>query len=596
MPTPEYCSNQLSDPLAITTEPDISGLGVLVGFLSTAYIILVIIVVYYVFGYDPTLNPFGTAEQDTLIRARPNPFDQLVLKVARWAICIDALQWQAFYKDGRLAAAFDKCAINMADIQIINGLGILITGSVLLPQKLSALHWKMIVYLGWFSCITNLSALTFLRSYLIRNPFERVWRLGSTFVLLVGLTVALIPTGHFFWVTGNLENIHDAAPSAYAICYFNTDFKETYSGLYAGKNAMILSILLLIFSYMVKLFKVHRGLGYHRLETSSVSAFAVEKCLKSAAAFQRLIGSTSFLERVASNMMVAAHFVVCIWIDIYSSMASDIFWLTVSLVWGTLKITELRAVLKGSSSFTHEDDSKWSFGQILPVLLIAGPILILVRSGREAFVPDSHAHIQANTVETGNSNSNAVEAAVMLEHDGEPHTREPGTSTEANALQLDDKETCWILHPSLFTEYYEKSQWMCWAPVICVMYTLYATIFIINLKTDPLSTITEFIFWFIFEQGAFLQYYILFCSAINTKWKHPTVHFLAWCYLGVAIYLSIISTGDGFGAGIGTDEYFIVDIPVIGTVSATLGLFLFTLAGAWLSRVARILLSLSRCV
>ncbi|OTA89087.1 hypothetical protein M434DRAFT_14781 [Hypoxylon sp. CO27-5] len=464
MPSSNYCSDQPSDPFAITAEPDISGLGVLVGFLSTAYIILAIIIVYYVVGYDPTLNPFRTTEQDTLIWTRPNPFDQLVLKVARRILCIDPLQWQAYRKDGRLAAAFDKCAINIADIQIVNGLGILITGSVLLQQRLSALHWKMIVYLGWFSCITNLSALTFLRSYLIRNPFERVWRLGSTFVLLIGLTVALIPTGHFFWVSGYLKNSLDAAPSAYAICYFNTDFKETYSGSYAGKNAMILSILLLIFSYMVKLFKVHRGFGYHRLKTSSVSAFTVEKCLKSAAVFQRLIGSTSFLERSASNMMVAAHFVVCIWIDIYSSMASDIFWLTVSLAWGTLRIAELRAVLKDASFFTHEDDSGWSFGQILPVLLIAGPILILVRAGREAFVPDSHRHIQESIVET--SNSNAVEAAVVLEHDVEPHTREPGTSTEANALHSGDQETCWILNPSQFTEYYETSQWMCWAPVV----------------------------------------------------------------------------------------------------------------------------------
>lgn len=38
-----------------------------------------------------------------------------------------------------------------------------------------------------------------------------------------------------------------------------------------------------------------------------------------------------------------------------------------------------------------QDDTTWSFGQILPVLLIAGPILILVRSGREAFVPSTYS-------------------------------------------------------------------------------------------------------------------------------------------------------------------------------------------------------------
>ncbi|KAI1413105.1 hypothetical protein F5Y13DRAFT_31127 [Hypoxylon sp. FL1857] len=591
MPSYGFCSNQPPDPLAITPDPDISGLGVLIGFLSTAYIILIIIVVYYIFGYDPALNPFGREERDTLIRTRPNPFDQLILKVARRILCINARQWQLSYKDGQLAAAFDKCAISMADIQIVNGLGILITGSVLLPQKLSALYWKMIVYLGWFSCITNLSALTFLRSYLIRNPFERAWRLGSTFVLLVGLIVALIPTGHFFWIPQDLGNIHDAAPSAYAICYFNTDFKRTssYLGSYAGKDAMILSILLLIFSYMVKLFKVCRGFGHHDLRNLSVSAFTVEKCLKSAAVFQRLIGSTSLLERTASNMMVAAHFVVCIWVDIFSSMASDIFWLIVSLAWGTLRITELSRVLQEASatSLIPNDDSTWSFGQILPVLLIAGPVLILVRSGREAFVPDSHGDIQDDTPEPNNSSSSTIEVGVGLQHDGGSYTVELRLPTEADITRSDEKEDCWMLDPSLFTQYYEESQWMCWSPVICVAYTVYAAIFILTLKTDPLEAITNFIFWFTLLQGACLQYLILFCSAINTVWKHYTVHLVVWCYLAGAIYFSILATSNNFavkGTNFSSRSFGI--LPLL-TVAATFGLFVFALVGAWLSRVVR---------
>lgn len=209
----------------------------------------------------------------------------------------------------------------MADIQIVNGLAILISGLVLLPQRLSALHWKMVVYLSWFSCTTNLSALIFLRSYLIRNPVERIWRLGSTFVLLVILTVSLIPTGHFFWRTSSQEYIEDAAPSAYAICYFNTDFKGRS---FVGKNAMLLSILLLVFSYTVRVFKLYRGFANYSPKARSLSAFLVENCLKSAALFQRMIGVSSFTERTASNMIVAAHFVVCLWIDMSTSMASDV--------------------------------------------------------------------------------------------------------------------------------------------------------------------------------------------------------------------------------------------------------------------------------
>lgn len=219
----------------------------------------------------------------------------------------------------------------MADIQILNGLAVLITGLALLPQRLSALHWKMIVYLAWFSFIANISALTFLRSYLIHHPFERVWRLGSTFVLLLILTVALVPTGHFSWDSDARyynNYIEDAAPSAYAICHFNTNFTDSRTYFYErrvqGKNSMLFSILLIVFGYTVRVFKLYRYGGHAGSESFSVSAVLVERCLKSAAMLQRLIGSASFLEIAASNMIVASHFVVCVWIDIYSSMASDV--------------------------------------------------------------------------------------------------------------------------------------------------------------------------------------------------------------------------------------------------------------------------------
>ncbi|XXH02930.1 hypothetical protein Hte_009320 [Hypoxylon texense] len=282
----------------------------------------------------------------------------------------------------------------MADIQIVNGLAILISGLVLLPQRLSALHWKMVVYLSWFSCTTNLSALIFLRSYLIRNPVERIWRLGSTFVLLVILTVSLIPTGHFFWRTGSEEHVEDAAPSAYAICYFNVDFKGKS---FVGKNAMLLSILLLVFSYAVRVFKLCRGFADHSPKARSLSAFLVENCLKSAALFQRIIGVSTLAERLASNMIVAAHFVVCLWVDITTSMASDVFWLVISITWGSAKVTELRRILDVSPA--AEADPTWSFGQILAVLLVAGPVLVLIRSAREAFIPGPQESPRASIVE-----------------------------------------------------------------------------------------------------------------------------------------------------------------------------------------------------
>ncbi|KAI5855129.1 hypothetical protein GGS23DRAFT_445354 [Durotheca rogersii] len=110
-------------------------------------------------------------------------------------------------------------ALNMSDVQIVNGLGILTAGFALLPQGLSALHWKMIAYLAWFSLATNSSALTFLRSYLVQHPFEMARRPGSIFILLVVVTVALVPTGHFWGDSRNSYLYIHPKSSSFAVVW-----------------------------------------------------------------------------------------------------------------------------------------------------------------------------------------------------------------------------------------------------------------------------------------------------------------------------------------------------------------------------------------
>ncbi|WDK16565.1 hypothetical protein CGRA01v4_07848 [Colletotrichum graminicola] len=54
----------------------------------------------------------------------------------------------------------------------------------------------MVVYIAWFSSVTHLSALTFLRAYLAKHFDGRLWRLALLSVLLILLFVAVVPTGH----------------------------------------------------------------------------------------------------------------------------------------------------------------------------------------------------------------------------------------------------------------------------------------------------------------------------------------------------------------------------------------------------------------
>ncbi|KAI2468963.1 hypothetical protein F4781DRAFT_241719 [Annulohypoxylon bovei var. microspora] len=183
---------------SVPSVSDISGLGVLLGFITPAFFLLLVVCIYYIFTYDPTLDPYRTNDNQGKKSVRPNPFDQIILRIIRRPFRIGAPERRKSSIHKALQDAFNKCVMCMADTQVITGLAILI-GGYLFRSELSAFHWKMIAYLAWFACATHLSTLVFLRNYLINHPAERWWRLISTFILMLCLIIAMVPTGHFDW-------------------------------------------------------------------------------------------------------------------------------------------------------------------------------------------------------------------------------------------------------------------------------------------------------------------------------------------------------------------------------------------------------------
>ncbi|CAI4214174.1 unnamed protein product [Parascedosporium putredinis] len=116
-------------------------------------------------------------------------------------------------KRDAMESALNKCVIGFADIQIFTGLAILISGFAMLPRGLSSYHWQIVVQLAWFSSLTHLSMLSFLRNYLKNRPLEMWIRIFFTLVLAVMLMAGFGISGHFDWDTD------DNGPSQYADCY-----------------------------------------------------------------------------------------------------------------------------------------------------------------------------------------------------------------------------------------------------------------------------------------------------------------------------------------------------------------------------------------
>ncbi|KAJ3463628.1 hypothetical protein MRS44_008414 [Fusarium solani] len=111
----------------------------------------------------------------------------------------------------------------MADIQLLTGICVLIIGFIALPCGIDAFHWRILVYLAWFSSITHLSGLV-ATSHVHERVWERHIRIFLSLLFLVMLMAATLPVGFFDW-GDPLIRWRDDTPTVYpgspAICSFD---------------------------------------------------------------------------------------------------------------------------------------------------------------------------------------------------------------------------------------------------------------------------------------------------------------------------------------------------------------------------------------
>lgn len=144
----------------------------------------------------------------------------------------------------------------MNDLQLFTGFAILVSGYLQLHCGLSLYHWQIVVYLAFFSNLTHLSTLTFLRHYLYLRQVKRLWRLTAMFFFAVMLVVALIPTGHL-----DLDEVYsypfdDISLRSNAACYFRILDSNQRS-----YDSMVISILTIVFGFTTRIIKLHKNLS-----------------------------------------------------------------------------------------------------------------------------------------------------------------------------------------------------------------------------------------------------------------------------------------------------------------------------------------------
>ncbi|RMJ08776.1 hypothetical protein CDV36_011620 [Fusarium kuroshium] len=223
----------------LEADNDISGIGVVIGFVGNAYLAFLLLLVYYLVCFDEIdqvlpsetssfsfcEEPNGRTSQQAHHPRTINPIDSLFLSQLR-----SLMGWSkrkrsrncSFFHDS-IERCFTSCITNMADIQLLTGICVLITGFIALPCGIDAFHWRILVYLAWFSSIIHLSGLV-ATSHIHERVWERHIRISLSLLFLVMLMVATIPVGFFDW-GDPLIRWRDDTPTVYpgspAICSFN---------------------------------------------------------------------------------------------------------------------------------------------------------------------------------------------------------------------------------------------------------------------------------------------------------------------------------------------------------------------------------------
>ncbi|KAL2844542.1 hypothetical protein BJY01DRAFT_248160 [Aspergillus pseudoustus] len=357
---------------------------VIIGYTGAAGIAVVLIIVHYFVAFQPMLDSFRDETNPGGVQTAPfkaNPVDLMILTFFRRPfggdprrVRLKRRRWRAL--DTRLT----KCILSMSDLQLATGLAILISGYTQLRCGIVSYHWRILGRVAWFSSLTHLSCLTFLRNYLYNHRAQRQWRLFFMLVLIVLLTANLVSMGGEQWFSGDA---FEPATTDYAICFYPVKFTSEPEEAFWS---MILLVSLIVFGFIFRIVKLHYSLALFvvkslRQRTSQLA----RRLLWMLVDWKSLPGGPKRLAAVITYYPAMASFLsLRLVTDHFSSMFFEVYWLFISYLVGLLGLLVNLNILwqDPDLEYLYEGviDNTWSFGQIVPILLLALPLVNVLES------------------------------------------------------------------------------------------------------------------------------------------------------------------------------------------------------------------------
>lgn len=346
------CLHLIETGATVKPDADVSGIGVIIAFIFSAYATLLATLIAYGFGLV----------DEGLLR----PVDRLVLRVPSRAA-----------RHVRLHVTLRKIILALSDQQIVTGIAILGAGfQGLRTGQINVYHFQTVIYLAWMSSSVHLSALTLLRPFLHYHRGLMSWRIVGMFVLLIMLLIALVPTVSNYWgvVSIYLNDVNDAPKNSTnsvfgvsANCFWGTTW-----GSGANPDA-VLSFLVLIISYIWKMGGLFLGVRkrFGSLFRSPLDHW-LESLIRAPARCYEKYGGRRWLWTF--RLCLAVYLPLTALLETLASFFAALWLSTLGVIYGTMQILIPRALVQNLDDNLYESESTFGFGQLVPLILLVQPL------------------------------------------------------------------------------------------------------------------------------------------------------------------------------------------------------------------------------
>ncbi|EXK34865.1 hypothetical protein FOMG_10198 [Fusarium oxysporum f. sp. melonis 26406] len=361
--------------------------------------VVLVLIVYYLKAFDPKLDPFRKEGTQKLSKY-PNSVDYFVNNLLQKVPGLGNDSSNPVpCRSLRLGGIFNNCVLMFADIQSFTALAILISAYVAMGCDIVAYHWQYMIYLAWMASVTHLASLSFLRNHLTNNFVKCIWRLTAMAVIQILLSVAVglaTTFGDNPWYREADQLIGIEVPPAEggrpATCYFKQGVDVNSITFSSG----VKMILLLLWGFSIRIAKMFerfegglRKFAYRMHHKSRILRYGVDD------------GSTTqiwnprarrkgqgFFGHLLEPFKIAILVVLSIQLNFLTSFLAEVYWLLFTIIYITTRLVKFRIP-------SPADDNKWTFGQVLPLILLVAPIAIAIESFYTA--PKTHTPQMTHT-------------------------------------------------------------------------------------------------------------------------------------------------------------------------------------------------------